>query len=266
MSEAVQRGGTGATDSRQDARRIEEIGLNNLQSRRQLLYDGWIVFLSPGRAKRARSVNAFYGSTLPLGDKIARCEALYAKHGLPALFRITPFVHPTSLDASLAARGYVEFEPTLVMTASLDVPPVRPHRADLEMTAPLPEVFVDVVGSMRGSPPSQRAAHLERIAQSPHDIRPVIAYRDGRPVASGVLSVEGDVAGLFDIVTEPALRGQGIGSEVVGTLLARAWERGARTAFLQVGEQNATAISIYRRYGFVDRYRYHYRARPGECS
>jgi ribosomal protein S18 acetylase RimI-like enzyme len=249
-----------------DARRIEEIGLNNLQSRRQLLYDGWIVFLSPGRAKRARSVNAFYGSTLPLVEKIGRCESLYARHGLPALFRITPFVQPSDLDDALEARGYVEFEPTLVMTASLDAPPVRPHLADLEMTAPLPETFVDVVGSMRGSPPSQRAAHLERIAQSPHDIRPVVAYRDGRPVASGVLSVEGDVAGLFDIVTEPALRGQGIGSEVVGTLLARAWERGARTAFLQVGEQNASAISIYRRFGFVDRYRYHYRARPGECS
>ena len=249
-----------------DARRIEEIGLNNLQSRRQLLYDGWIVFLSPGRAKRARSVNAFYGSTLPLVEKIGRCETLYARHGLPALFRITPFVHPGSLDATLAARGYVEFEPTLVMTASLDAPPQRPHLVDLEMTAPLPETFVEVVGSMRGSPPSQRAAHLERIAQSPHDIRPVVAYREGRPVASGVLSVEGDVAGLFDIVTEPALRGQGIGSEVVGTLLARAWERGARTAFLQVGEQNASAISIYRRFGFATRYRYHYRARADECS
>jgi ribosomal protein S18 acetylase RimI-like enzyme len=252
--------------ARPDARRIEEIGLNNLQSRRQLLYDGWIVFLSPGRAKRARSVNAFYGSTLPVVEKIERCEALYAKHGLPALFRITPFVHPTSLDATLAARGYVEFEPTLVMTAPLDAPPVRPHRADLEMTAPMPEVFVDVVGAMRGSPPSQRAAHLERIAQSPHDIRPVVAYRDGRPVASGVLSVEGDVGGLFDIVTEPGLRGQGIGSEVVGTLLARAWERGARTAFLQVGAQNAAAISVYRRFGFAARYRYHYRARADECA
>ena len=254
------------SNARPDARRIEEIGLNNLQSRRQLLYDGWIVFLSPGRAKRARSVNAFYGSTLPLAEKIARCEALYARSGLPALFRITPFVHPGSLDAALAARGYVEFEPTLVMTASLDAPPVCPHLADLEMTAPLPETFVDVVGSMRGSPPSQRAAHLERIAQSPHDIRPVVAYRDGRPVASGVLSVEDDVAGLFDIVTEPALRGRGIGSEVVGTLLARAWERGVRTAFLQVGEQNASAISIYRRFGFETCYHYHYRARADECS
>jgi len=252
--------------SAMDLRRVEEIGLNNLQSRRQLLYDGWIVFLSPGRAKRARSVNAFYGSTLPVAEKIARCEALYARSGLPALFRITPFVHPSDLDDALEARGYVRFEPTLVMTIPLDAPPQRPHLADLEMTAPLLETFVEVVGSMRGSPLSQRAAHLERMAQSPLDLRPLVAYREGRPVASGVLSVDGDIAGLFDIVTEPVFRGQGIGTEIVTTLLARAWERGARTAFLQVGEQNASAISIYRRLGFETCYRYHYRARAGECQ
>lgn len=248
-----------------DPRRVEEIGLNNLQSRRQLLYDGWLVFLSPGRAKRARSVNAFYGSTLPLPDKVGRCETLYARAGLPALFRITPFVQPAGLDEALAGRGYVEFDRTLVMGAPLASPPARPHRAEVELTAPLPDAFVEIVGAMRGSPPSQRAAHLERIAQSPHDIRPLVAWRDGRPVASGVLSVEDDVAGLFDVVTEPAHRGQGIGTEVVATLLARAWERGARTAFLQVTEDNAPAISIYRRFGFGTLYRYHYRARPDEC-
>jgi ribosomal protein S18 acetylase RimI-like enzyme len=32
-----------------------------------------------------------------------------------------------------------------------------------------------------------------------------------------------------------------------------------------VGEQNASAISIYRRFGFAVRYRYHYRARADEC-
>ena len=248
-----------------DPRRIEEIGLNNLQSRRQLLYDGWLVFLSPGKAKRARSVNAFYASTLPLADKIERCEEIYARAGLPALFRITPFVHPAVLDDALAQRGYVEFDPTLVMTTSLVAPPTRPHLAEIEMTAPLPDAFVEIVGELRGSPPSQRAAHLERIAQSPHDVRPVVAWREGRPVASGVLSVEGDVAGLFDIVTEPSHRSRGIGTEVVAALLARAWERGARTAFLQVNDGNAPAVAIYRRLGFDTTYRYHYRARPDEC-
>ncbi len=102
-----------------DAARIEEAGLNALQTRRQLFYDGWLLRVAPGKAKRARSVNAHFGSTLPLPAKIVHCEALYARHGLPALFRITPFVQPPELDAALAARGYAAFEATLVQALPL---------------------------------------------------------------------------------------------------------------------------------------------------
>ncbi|HVE50611.1 MAG TPA: hypothetical protein VNG69_13470, partial [Casimicrobiaceae bacterium] len=72
------------------SRRIEEAGLNNIHTRRQLVYDGWLLFLSPGSAKRARSVNAFFGSTLAVDEKIAHCERIYTERGLPLLFRITP--------------------------------------------------------------------------------------------------------------------------------------------------------------------------------
>ena len=87
-----------------DARRIEEAGLNALQTQRQLFYDGWLLRVSPGSAKRARSVNAHFGSTLPLDEKIAHCERVYGERELPALFRITPFVHPADLEGALARR------------------------------------------------------------------------------------------------------------------------------------------------------------------
>ena len=76
-----------------------------MHTRRQLLYDGWLLFLLAGKAKRGRSVNAHFGSTLPLADKIAHCEELYARHGLPTLFRITPFVQPANLDDRARARA-----------------------------------------------------------------------------------------------------------------------------------------------------------------
>src|SRR5512137_2097250 len=100
-----------------DAARIEDAGLNALQSARQLFYDGWLLRRSPGKAKRARSVNPHFGSTRPLSEKIEHCAAIYARHGLPLLFRITPFVQPPDLDAALAAQGYGAFDQTLVMFA-----------------------------------------------------------------------------------------------------------------------------------------------------
>jgi ribosomal protein S18 acetylase RimI-like enzyme len=248
-------------------RRLEEAGFNYLHSRRQLFYDGWIVFLSPGTAKRARSVNAHFGSTLPLARKLAHCEALYERHGLPPLFRLTPFSQPEALDAALDARGYVAFGRTLVQSSAID--PVLADVAEvplpqgIELGSPVPEAFVEAVGAMRGASPAQQAAHLERLAQSPLTLVPVVARRDGATVAAGMVSVDDDLAGLFDIVTTPALRRQGIGTAVIATLLVKAWERGARHAFLQVEEGNRTAASLYRRFGFATRYAYHYRARPG---
>jgi len=53
-----------------DSRRLEELGLNSSTPPGQLLYDGWLLRMLPGKAKRARSVNAVYPSTLALERKI----------------------------------------------------------------------------------------------------------------------------------------------------------------------------------------------------
>ena len=109
-----------------DPRRIEEAGLNALQTQRQLFYDGWLLRLSAGKAKRARSVNAHFGSTLPVDRKIEYCERVYAQHGLAPLFRMTPFDRPAELEAALGTRGYVAFEETLVQAAALGQAPELP--------------------------------------------------------------------------------------------------------------------------------------------
>ena len=248
------------------ARSIEEAGLNNLHTRRQLLYDGWLLFLLAGKAKRARSVNPHFASSLPLADKIKHCEALYARHGLSTLFRITPFAQPPELDAALDARGYVRFDETLVQVASIRSAPANTGHPDVELSSPLVDGFVDAVGEMRGSPPSQRAAHLERLAQSPLDIHAVVARLDGRVVGVGLVSIEDDIAGVFDVVTHPALGRRGVGTAVVSALLRRAWERGVGQAYLQVSADNAPALALYRAFGFGTLYTYHYRARRNEVE
>ena len=247
------------------ARRIEESGLNNMHTRRQLLYDGWLLFLSPGKAKRGRSVSAQFSSTRPLDEKIEHCEKVYARHGLPMLFRVTPFSHPAGLDAALAMRGYVAFDTTLVQLLALDRPPQLARVVEVELSSPLPEGFVEDVGAMRGSSATQRAAHLERLAQTPLEVKSLIARRDGEVIGAGMLSVDGDVAGVFDMVTASHAQGQGIGTAIVTALLTWAWEHGVRHAFLQVTGDNRPALAVYGKLGFTSVYTYHYRGKPGFC-
>ena len=251
------------------AARLEEAGLNAVQTQRQVFYDGWLLRLSPGKAKRARSVNAHFGSTLPLDDKIAHCEKLYSSRGLPTLFRVTPVRHPPALDAALEARGWVAFDPTLVQVMPLARPPdIARRRADADIVLESPSVaaFVEAVGTMRESPPHQRTAHLERLGNTPLPMLALLATLDGAAVGAGQVALDGELAGVFDVVTHESVRGRGVATRIVERLLAWAWEHGATHAYLQVEAGNAPALRIYERFGFVTVYEYHYRGRSGACE
>ncbi len=249
--------------------RLEEAGLNAVQTQHQLFYDGWVLRLSPGKAKRARSVNAHFGSTLPLDRKLAYCEAAYRANDLPLLFRITPFVHPEALDLALDERGYVAFDRTLVQLAALPRPPevaAARGRTTLEIECPPVAAFVAAVGAMRRSPPLQQEAHLERLAHTPLAVHAVLALQDGEPVGAGQVALDDGLAGVFDVVTAEPARGRGVATRVVERLLGWAWEHGAAHAYLQVDAGNAAALGVYRPFGFATIYEYNYRGRPGACE
>jgi ribosomal protein S18 acetylase RimI-like enzyme len=258
---------SGGTAGSLDLVRIEESGLNVLQTQRQLFFDGWLLRLSPGVAKRGRSVNPHFGSSRPLDGKIAHCENVYAQQGLPTLFRITPFSQPSDLDAALAACGYQEFGETLVQAMALDRPPPLPEAAeDVVIEAPDALAFVDAVGDLRDSTPLQREAHRERLMNSPLGKRHAVVRAAGRVVCTAQAAVEADLAGIFDVVTAVDARRRGYATLACASLLSWAWQHGAQAAYLQVSADNVPAIASYRKFGFATVYTYHYRGRPGQCE
>ena len=245
-----------------DARRLEELGLNSSAPPGQLLYDGWLLRLAPGKAKRARSVNAVYASRLGLETKVAYCERLYAHAGLPVLFRITPFSEPADLDGALAAWGYGRFDDTSVQSCDLGAAP------DGEGASPaIPmdlAAWATAVAELRGSPAAHRESHVARLQGTPLPMRPLAIEADGHIAATGLVIVEDDCAGLFDIVTHDDQRRRGHARTLVAALLRAAREMGARHAYLQVAADNTPARRLYETFGFAERYLYWYRGRDGE--
>ncbi len=249
------------------ARRIEEAGLNALQTQRQLFYDGWVLRVSPGTAKRARSVSAHFESHLPVAEKIAYCESVYERCGLPALFRITPFARPADLESALRHRGYVAFDSTLVQTLRLDAPlhdwSTHPDGVVRSVDA---ATFADAAGALRGSSAMQRQAHLERLECSPLQSRYLVVHAGNEIVGTAQMAAEGSVAGVFDVITTRSAQGRGFATLAVAHLLAWGWQHGVAVAYLQVTATNAPALGVYRKFGFRTLYAYHYCARAHETE
>ena len=240
------------------ARRIEDAGLNASAPPQQAFVDGWLLRLSPGKAKRARCVNALQAGRMPLPDMLARCRAAFASSGLPLIVRITPFTQPPDLDARLAVFGWHRFDETRVL-ARVQLDDLAPADATLRRVDAAH--YAQTVGQLRGSPPEQIAAHAERLLQSrvPYQGH-LLEDRAGSLLACGQIALEDGLAGLYDVFTPPGQRRRGHARALCLALLHAARDQGARHAYLQVGDDNAAAISLYESLGFQLAYRYHYRS------
>ena len=246
--------------------RIEDAGINASAPREQRWVDGWLVRLSPGKAKRARCIQPVAPGRLGVDEKLAICLPLYAAAGLQPYVRITPFAEPPRLDARLDALGMAAVDDSWVMTvASLDAftdpgDGSRPAADGSRFETVDGATFAEWVGGARGSPLGERIAHAARIGHPAVPHHAVLA-RDaaGARVAGGQVAVEGSFAGLYDIFTLDRTRGRGHGERVCRYLLGRARGLGATVGYLQVDAGNDAARSIYRRLGFRDAYPYHYR-------
>jgi ribosomal protein S18 acetylase RimI-like enzyme len=248
--------------------RAEDAGLNASATPQQRWLDGWLVRFSPGKAKRARCVNAVAPGRLSLDERLARAGAVFAEAQLPMVVRITPFSEPHDLDAQLAARGWPRLDDTRVMVCpQLSTLADEPLPAGLVWQWMGHSVFAQAVGQLRGSPLSQRQAHAQRLELSPVPFRALAIRRDadGALLACGQVAREADLVGLYDVFTAEGARGQGLAARLCSRLLVRARDDGAASAYLQVEGDNDAARRVYERLGFADGYAYHYRvpASPG---
>jgi GNAT superfamily N-acetyltransferase len=247
--------------------RVEDAGLNASAPPQQRWLDGWLVRYLPGKARRARCINALMPGLLPLQDKLALAQAVYAQAQLPMIFRLSRFTQAASLDAELAQLGYGLVDETRVMIApQLPSAPSRDLPAGVRWEPLNGAAFADVVGELRGSPPEHRSSHALRLVQSPVPYQGWVLRReaDGLVLACGQTAQEAELVGVYDVFTHPQARNQGLSKLLCERMLTSAANQGARVAYLQVDAVNHPALKVYQRLGFADAYRYHYREQaPG---
>ncbi len=244
------------------ARRVEEASLNAWPALHQVMIDGWVLRFTRGFTKRANSVTPLYPAAQPLAEKIRYCENLYAREGLRPIFRITTVSEESGLDELLAVRGYETVDLTQVLHRPLAA---EEFAVDGAFSAVPLASFLATYAAFQSpditAAAARSASELHRAVL--RAIRSETMFGsiidDGEPVACGMAVVEREVVGLFDIVVHPECRRRGHGRALVECLLNRAADMGARMAYLQVLNDNASARRLYSALGFEPLYEYHYR-------
>lgn len=236
---------------------LEERAFNAWPARQTVLHGGWQWRLSGGFTKRANSANAVASGAAFEGQRTA-AEAFYARHGLPAVFRISPLAPPEA-DTELAGAGYARFDPSLVLRAQLGCAASDPA---VDIASTPSAAWLDGFAAANGVALQHQPLHHAMVQSIALPAGFATLRLQGEPVAFGLAVVERGAVGLYDLVVAPARRGQGHGRALVAALLHWGQQAGASWAYLQVREQNEVARALYAALGFVPCYGYHYRLPP----
>lgn len=239
---------------------LEELNFNAWPALRTVHFDGWLLRCTGGQSRRVNSVNVLTRGVVPLPEKIAAAEAIYARWGRSAVFRLTPLSEP-ELDALVADRGYGTEASTFVQVASLEAPP---RALGVAISDRSDEGWIAAALQIRGLSGDEAVAFGKQHRAVGIDCGWAVIHNEaGAAVAVGVVAIERGWAGLHGIYVAKGARRAGIARRLSEALLAHAYERGARRAWLQVEQNNAPAIPLYAALGFRTAYEYHHRVRGG---
>jgi len=241
-------------------RTLEELSMNAWPALQTLLYGGWVLRFANGYTRRANSINPIYPSTRGIEEKIAACEEMYRAKNLRVVFKMTRAVFPENLDEILTSQGYMAEAQTSVQV--LDMRMIAPPtNRDVLLSESLTQDWVDDYCRLNAVASQHRATMTQMLANVA-PARCFIALKEqGQVMAVGLGVAENGFVGLFDLVTDEKFRGRGLGTQLILNLLDWGAQQGARRAYLQVMLNNAPALRLYEKLGFVEAYQYWYRVK-----
>ncbi|WP_208979306.1 GNAT family N-acetyltransferase [Pseudovibrio axinellae] len=249
--------------------RLEQANINCFPSLMAHHDGSWISRISPGSSARRNNSLNFY-DTNDCDEAESRLNAArmrFKRLGSKFHVRWTPLV-PQDVDQVLDAQKYTRIDETQVLSRSIwglgdtEVP------EGFQLTrVPLDEwiyKFAQASGADGGAPlSSAHQALLEVLSKVTVELLGlVLETHEGTPAAALLGVIDGDMLGIFDVVTRDEYRRQGLAYTLMCEVQRLGAEAGAETAWLQVVAENAAACALYEALGYREAYAYHYCRTP----
>ena len=213
----------------------------------------WLLRAGGGFTGRANSVLVVGDPGRPLAAAVDLVSRWYAERGLRPCAQL-PGRQSRAADAAFAAAGWTRDEDVLVLTAPIG--PRQPVAVPVELATAPDEAWLTGY--------RYRGAALPPVAIAVLTNAEDVVFASVRPgggptaaVARGVLT-DGWL-GVTAVTVAEEHRRRGLATAVMAALQDWAADRGAHSVYLQVVAGNAPARALYRRAGFIEHHRYHYR-------
>ena len=221
----------------------------------------WILRAADGYSRRANSALAIGEPPEGIPAALDHVNAWFRAREVEPCVKITPLA-PPSLDEALESSGWTMATPSLVLRLA-ELPATPEGEGDPEMvwTNGVEDTWFERLSTWDEESPAT-AEHHRALLGRMADARFVAMRLGGRISAVAVASLDGDHAHLYDVVVDPDQRGRGLGASFLRQILSGLRRDGVRDVTLQVLESNEVARSLYRKFGFVEVHRYHYRVAP----
>ncbi|MCJ8307835.1 MAG: GNAT family N-acetyltransferase [Hyphomicrobiales bacterium] len=243
-------------------RRLEAVSFRSWPATNTVFDGTWAIRLTAGHpSKRVNSVNPLdRGDQADLKNRIARAAHRFQSFGRPLVFRQSPLA-PPQLDNLFDAQGWRRFDETRVMVLRL-----RDAQLDRAVSQlPLKDVgrWIDQCIAMGSIAQTVKPGLSELIGLVEGEVGLFLTEDDaGVPLAAAMAVRFGDLIGLFEVVSNPDKRRQGLARRIIRSAMLWGYEHGARQAWLQVVAENDAAIRLYESEGFSEVYSYAYRQAP----
>ncbi len=252
---------------------LERISMTMWNAAEELPYDGWILRFAGGYSGRANSVQTYGVSCLPLEEKVAYCEAIYAERQIPILFKLTDATHPPNLDHFLRECGYVLRNTTSIQLLDITDKPFLIDGAFRALVGNAENgifsadisAWMDYAQQIKQFSAKDDASHRTILSYLKLPTAYGIVHDPtGKVVAVGicVYDPQAKLCGIFDIGVHPDYRRNGYGRIMTTSLIAWGKSQGATTVYLQVDLSNEKALPLYASLGFKEFYRYWYLHKP----
>jgi N-acetylglutamate synthase len=245
----------GQSRSPLDVVALERVAARGWRGTEEAALGDWLLRAGGGFTGRANSVLVAGDPGLPLPDAVDAVGAWYRERGLRPCAQL-PGRQARAADAAFAAAGWERDEDVLVLTAPVTTSPDGGVPVDL---SPAPDDAWLAGYHHRGRPLPPTASAVLTNAE---DVVFASVRLDPSPaplaaVARGV--VTDDWLGVTAVTVAEEHRRRGLATAVMAALQRWGADRGAQWVYLQVTSSSAPARALYRRAGFIEHHRYHYR-------